>query len=499
MTDEGEASIVILKGVIKLTEKECMIFNRLKEAVNHNKLDTELRVAGGWVRDKLLGTDCNDIDIAIDNMVGKELCAIFKAYLLEQGEEVKGDCVIPSNSAKSKHLETARMYLYGYWIDFVNLRSETYSKKSRIPTKMSFGEPKDDADRRDLTINSLFYNMKTDCVEDYTRRGITDLKLGKIVTPLPPKETFLDDPLRVLRAIRFGARFSFTLDQGLKEAAGSDEVRASIDEMISRERIGHEVDLMMGGNQPVKAVTYIYDLKLFWIVFDRPSVIETNLTPEACDSRHCLAFIDAAWSLIQSLEEAVSLSDDQRRLCLYSALFLPLRNMKYKYNNKKQRYVVHHIFLNSLKLKSKDSDKVIMIHRAAEKFTHITSRLTSQENGHCSKLRILTGLLMREIKDFWQVALLVSTLVQYPNGEKSRELFMLVKDMITKQGLENIWETKPLFHGHEIKSILKLNGTCCIGEWQQKVVEWQLANPSGTANECQIWMREQWQRLNNVK
>ncbi|XP_074289287.1 tRNA nucleotidyltransferase cca2-like [Silene latifolia] len=511
-----------VKEVIELTEKETMIFNRFKEVVNHNNLKTKLRVAGGWVRDKLLGKDCYDIDIAIDNMLGKQLCQLIYDYLLEQGEDVNEFGIIPINPEQSKHLETGRMYLYGELIDFVNLRSEDYSqtqnpsdqsgpsegspthcKKSRIPT-MRFGSPQEDANRRDLTINSLFYNLNTNAVEDFTGRGIADLKLGKIVTPLSPKGTFLDDPLRVLRAIRFAARYNFTLDDGLKEAASSEQVRESIDEKLSRERIGQEVDLMICGNQPVKAVAYICDLQLFWTFFDcRPSVIQP-LIPEACD-RQCLAFVDAAWRLIQSLEaEAVSVSGDERRLCLYSALFLPLRNMKYKYNNTKERYIVDHIFRNSLKLKSKDWDTVIMIHRATEKFAEIMSRLTTQEanaqDGQESlKLRVLlTGLVMPEIKEFWQAALLVSTLVVlYPNGEKSRELFMLVKDMITKQGLENIWETKPLFNGYEIKSILKVNGPK-VGEWQQKVVEWQLANPSGTAQECRVWMEKEWRRSENV-
>ncbi|WMV54197.1 hypothetical protein MTR67_047582, partial [Solanum verrucosum] len=72
-----------------------------------------------------------------------------------------------------------------------------------------FGTAKQDADHRDLTINSLFCNINTKSVEDLRERGISDLKSGKIVTPLPPKQTFLDDPLRVLRAIRFGLKRGF--------------------------------------------------------------------------------------------------------------------------------------------------------------------------------------------------------------------------------------------------------------------------------------------------
>ncbi|KAL2893572.1 putative CCA tRNA nucleotidyltransferase 2 [Bienertia sinuspersici] len=497
---------------IHLTEKETLIFNRLKDVLHHFNLNTQLRVAGGWVRDKLLGKDCYDIDIAIDDMMGKEFCEKINEYLSTTGEDVQGIGVIQCNPDQSKHLETARMRLFDLWIDFVNLRSEDYCENSRIPT-MRFGTAEEDAYRRDLTINSLFFNINTDSVEDFTGRGITDLKLGKIVTPLPPKETFLDDPLRVLRAVRFGARFSFVLDEGLKEAAASDEVRAAIAEKISRERIGHEVDLMIGGNQPVKAVTYICDLQLFWVVFSLPPNVEPS-PAEACD-RLCLAFMDTTWRLIQKLE-ALILNDEQRRLCLYAALFLPLRSMVYKDTKKRKIQAVDFIFRNSLKLKSKDSETVINVHRATQKFIPLISHITSEKDvqhceAHCgkilidvpeaSKLRILAGLLLREIKEFWPVALLLSTILYPGDGlhesavedmklEKSEELFKLVKNVVVKLELENIWETKPLVNGKDIMGTLNLKAGPSVKEWQQKVIEWQLAHPTGTADECQEWLRE---------
>ncbi|CDP17697.1 unnamed protein product [Coffea canephora] len=197
-----------VKDHIELTPKEKEIFDRLLQVIRHFDLETELRVAGGWVRDKLLGKDSDDIDIAIDTMSGREFCEKINEYLSYTGEETPGIGLIQCNPDQSKHLETARMRLFDVWIDFVNLRSEDYSESSRIPV-MRFGTAKEDAYRRDLTINSMFYNINKDSVEDLTERGISDLKSGKIVTPLPPKQTFLDDPLRVLRAIRFGLPIEF--------------------------------------------------------------------------------------------------------------------------------------------------------------------------------------------------------------------------------------------------------------------------------------------------
>ena len=110
--------------------------------------------------------------------------------------------VIKSNNEKSKHLETAVIKVMDEFIDLVNLRSEEYGEDSRVP-EIKIGTPEQDAYRRDLTINSLFYNINKGEVEDLTGRGLSDMKEAIARTPLDPFKTFTDDPLRVLRSIRF--------------------------------------------------------------------------------------------------------------------------------------------------------------------------------------------------------------------------------------------------------------------------------------------------------
>ncbi|PIN09292.1 tRNA nucleotidyltransferase/poly(A) polymerase [Handroanthus impetiginosus] len=506
---------VHVKDQIDLTAKEKQIFDRLLEVIRHFNLQTQLRVAGGWVRDKLLGKECYDIDIALDNMLGREFCEKVNEYLSSTGEEVQGIGVIQCNPDQSKHLETARMRLFDIWIDFVNLRAEDYSENSRIPT-MRFGTAEEDAYRRDLTINSLFYNINSSSVEDFTKRGIADLKSGKIVTPLPPKQTFLDDPLRVLRAIRFGARFGFELNGELKIAAADNDVRAAIADKISRERIGHEIDLMISGNQPVKAITYIAELQLFWAVFSLPRGTEPS-PPEGCE-RLCVAYMDSAWRLLQLVGSSI-FTDDQQRLCLYAALLLPFRNNVYKDKKGKKIPVVSDIFRTSLKLKTSDAENVMNMHLAAEKFLSLIPLIISKESLQvlevdwrketidvpvASKLRILTGLVLRDIKEFWRAALVLSLLL-FPEDigsskklsiedkklQEKRELFNRVENAILEMGLEKVWEFKPLVNGKEIMSILQLkSGGPIVREWQQKLLEWQLAHPSGSAEECIDWMKE---------
>lgn len=95
-------------------------------------------------------------------------------------------------------------------LDFVNLRTEAYSEDSRVP-QMSLGTPSEDAFRRDLTINALFYNIHTQLVEDFTGQGLADLRRAIIRTPLPSMVTLQDDPLRALRVLRFACRFNFSI------------------------------------------------------------------------------------------------------------------------------------------------------------------------------------------------------------------------------------------------------------------------------------------------
>ena len=119
-----------------------------------------------------MGIESDDIDIALDDMYGQEFAKLISEHLnKEENSDKKRFGVIKANSDKSKHLETATIRVGDMWIDLVNLRSETYSEDSRVP-EIEIGTPEQDAFRRDLTINSMFYNINEGKVEDYTGKGI---------------------------------------------------------------------------------------------------------------------------------------------------------------------------------------------------------------------------------------------------------------------------------------------------------------------------------------
>mmetsp|Transcript_26149 Transcript_26149/g.22999 ORF Transcript_26149/g.22999 Transcript_26149/m.22999 type:complete len:94 (-) Transcript_26149:894-1175(-) len=89
---------------------------------------------------------------------------------------------------------------------------------------MRIGTPEEDALRRDLTINALFYNLHTSQIEDFTKQGLPDLREGIARTPLPSEQTFIDDPLRILRVFRFVARYDLVIDKDIVDALAKKEI-----------------------------------------------------------------------------------------------------------------------------------------------------------------------------------------------------------------------------------------------------------------------------------
>ncbi|KAF7006052.1 hypothetical protein CFC21_021124 [Triticum aestivum] len=496
---------------VELTELEKKIFQRLVNVVRHFKLGIELRVAGGWVRDKL------DLPKIPPSPSGPRFRDKFREM-----EEMMHSKFAEFNPDQSKHLETANMKIFLKGVDFVNLRSEKYVGSSRIPT-MKFGTAEEDAYRRDLTMNSLFFNINNNSVEDFTLRGIDDLKRGLIATPLPAKATFLDDPLRVLRAIRFAARFNFALSDELKEAASDEKVKLELGRKISRECVGNEINLMMSGKHPAEAMSHIRDLGLFYVVFSFP---ETSDPPgfDNCD-RCCVSHIEAAWNIAISVHDGV----EQQQLYLYSALFFPLRKMScLDKKSNKEIPATSYIIKESLKLDACVAKSVVNIHAASREFAELVLLFESNvalgalkeklEDAYLDiptdmLMRVKAGLILDEIKNLWRVALLISilsypeagdTLSQQDELSRRKEKYIKVERSITDLGLDGVWEweqkQKQLVRGNTIMGVLQVkSGGRLIGEWKERVFKWRLAHPEGTMDDCIDWMKRSQSKYQKVE
>lgn len=275
--------------LLPLTERESQIFEILLHTASQQNKSTILRAAGGWVRDKLLGLPSDDIDIALDNQTGSEFATEVNQYLSNHGLETHTVAVIHANPEQSKHLETARMKILELELDFVNLRTESYTTHSRIPhIAEEYGTPLEDALRRDFTINSLFYNLHTQEIEDFTGHGLDDLRIGILRTPLDAAVTFTDDPLRMLRAVRFSSRFNYRLHESIVEVASQLETHEALHLKVSKERQLKEISGCFSAQlcRPILAIATLHRLGLFPTVFNIPSLeaLTGELQAEASNS-----------------------------------------------------------------------------------------------------------------------------------------------------------------------------------------------------------------------
>ncbi|KAI9910765.1 hypothetical protein PsorP6_010465 [Peronosclerospora sorghi] len=257
------------KLTLSLTPAEDSLFAFLEYIQRIYAPTTHLRVAGGWVRDKLRGTPCEDIDIALDNVKGAKFATYITTFQRSRRLPRSAVGIVKANAAKYKNCEVATVTIDGARVDFVHLRAEHYNEASRVPTALKFASPAEDARQRDLTMNALFYNIHTKEVEDHTGTGVQDLRDGLVRTPREPLQTFLDDPLRVLRALRFACEFKFTLDPAIEKVVLEERaIRETMKRKVSRERIGSEVRKMLSGTDPARAFQFLRKLNLLDLIFN---------------------------------------------------------------------------------------------------------------------------------------------------------------------------------------------------------------------------------------
>jgi poly(A) polymerase len=211
---------------------------RVRSATLGTDYEQKLWLVGGYVRDKLLGLPNagDDIDIVLEQDAS-QLTEFLSIIGLSDHKPV----VYP-------RFGTAMTTISGVNFELVTARRESYAAGSRKPTTVQPATILEDARRRDFTINTLLENLHTGETLDPLGVGLTDLRLGIIKTPLPAADTFDDDPLRMLRAIRFAARFAFNVD---------DETWAAVLQKadilvptVSGERIRDEFNKILMAPQP---------------------------------------------------------------------------------------------------------------------------------------------------------------------------------------------------------------------------------------------------------
>jgi poly(A) polymerase len=215
----------------------------------------EAYVIGGYVRDIFLERPSKDIDIVV---LGNGI----------EFAELAGK-VLKTKVAVFKNFGTAMLKTKDLEIEFVGARKESYRSDSRKPI-VENGTIQDDQLRRDFTINALAISLNK---ENYGQLvdpfgGTTDLENKLIKTPLDPEITFSDDPLRMMRAIRFATQLDFSIDESAINAIKKQKERISI---VSKERVTDELNKIILSKTPSIGFKYLFDTGLLHLIFTQMS------------------------------------------------------------------------------------------------------------------------------------------------------------------------------------------------------------------------------------
>ncbi|MFW0716895.1 CCA tRNA nucleotidyltransferase [Pedobacter sp. N23S346] len=225
------------------------IFKTLSSVAD--QLNIEAYVIGGFVRDIFLNRPSKDIDVVV---VGSGI-----AYAEAVAKKLN------TKVAVFKNFGTANIKYHDLEVEFVGARKESYRSESRKPI-VEDGTLEDDQLRRDFTINALAINLNAarfgELLDPFD--GLIDLKSKFIRTPLNPEITFSDDPLRMMRAIRFASQLNFKIDPAALHAIQTQKERISI---VSKERITDEMNKIILSAKPSIGFKHLFDTGLLQIIF----------------------------------------------------------------------------------------------------------------------------------------------------------------------------------------------------------------------------------------
>lgn len=497
----------VANPVIELNETEAKISVLLNDYVslmNSQKTTEEplqLRITGGWVRDKLLGNESNDIDIAVNAQSGEAFAEGLREYIAKNSDRYEinpsGIHKIEKNPEKSKHLETATTKLYGLDVDFVNLRSEEYTEDSRIPI-IKFGTPEEDALRRDATLNALFFNLSKGKVEDLTKTGLQDLKDGVLRTPLQPLKTFLDDPLRVLRLIRFAARFNFTVDEETLKAMSDSRIKDALTHKISRERVGVELEKTLASENPIYGLQFIDQIGFFSSVFNfgaiQDEVYKLNSSEEIKDyfktldtqfahNLSVLTSIDLTQSPLNEHLQFIENNKFNKKLFWLCFVLSPFGTQRFNFNTKKDAYAIDLIIREGVKYSKLDTDSVVKVITTKQQYQEIVQKVFENK-----ALRSEVGLLLRNFDENTFANVLIFNLIDENINASQQEQIITKYETFHKyihdQKLTNVNQLKHLVNGKVVSKKFNKKPGPWMAKLLEKVLVWQLDNPEKSEEEC---------------
>ena len=454
-----------------------------------DKQGVECYVVGGYVRDIFLERPSNDIDVVVvgsgiavaqalkDALGRKAHLSVFKNFGTAQ-VKIKNTSTIsssPSSSSPSSFLLPPSSFIE---VEFVGARKESYSHDSRKPV-VEDGTLEDDQQRRDFTINAmaicLNHERFGELVDPFD--GLYDLEDGLIRTPLDPDVTFSDDPLRMLRCVRFATQLRFDIEPETKDALRRNVERLKI---ISGERIAEELNKILLAAHPSIGLLELHDSGLLQLILPELSALDI------VETRNGRAHKNNFYHTLEVLENVCK--TDQSQLWLrWAALLHDIGKTKSKRWDNQQGWTFHnHNFIGAKmvpeifrRLKLPLDAKMKYVQKLVD--LHMRPIVIADEEVTDSAVRRLMNDAGEDIDDLMLLCEADITSKNEVRKKRFLENFRIVREKLADLKEKDYKRLlQPVIDGNEIMEIFHLKPSPVVGTLKQylkdAVLDNQVAN-----------------------
>lgn len=440
-----------------------------------DRLGVECYVVGGYVRDIFLERPSNDIDVVV---VGSGI-AVAQALKKELGKKAHLSVFKNFGTAQVKFMRTEDGGTRKeYEVEFVGARKESYSHDSRKPL-VEDGTLEDDQCRRDFTINALAICLNHDrfgeLVDPFD--GLYDLEDGLIRTPLDPDITFSDDPLRMLRCVRFATQLRFDIEQETKDALRRNVQRLKI---ISGERIAEELNKILLAAHPSIGLLELHDSGLLQLILPELSALDI------VETRNGRAHKNNFYHTLEVLENVCK--TDQSQLWLrWAALLHDIGKIKSKRWDNQQGWTFHnHNFIGAKmvpeifrRLKLPLDAKMKYVQKLVD--LHMRPIVIADEEVTDSAVRRLMNDAGEDIDDLMLLCEADITSKNEVRKKRFLENFRIVREKLADLKEKDYKRLlQPVIDGNEIMEIFHLKPSPVVGTLKQylkdAVLDNQVAN-----------------------